>query len=149
MPVHGFGQDGNSELYALATNTSANGNGGVVYKLASIRLTAHASGNLLDLSWPVAGGRLQAQANGPGLGLGTNWSTVPGSTTNTLYNNAGTLTWGSTALGVASGWSTGSGIVYTSTSTDNVGIGDSTPDAALEVQSTASETLFAVSSGLL
>src|SRR5262249_53278687 len=39
LTVHGFGQDGNGELYALATNTSANGNGGVVYKLASVRLT--------------------------------------------------------------------------------------------------------------
>jgi hypothetical protein len=39
------------------------------------------SGTLLDLSWPVAGGRLQAQANGPGVGITTNWFTVPGSTT--------------------------------------------------------------------
>ncbi len=40
LTVHGFGQDANGELYALATNTSANGNGGVVYKLVSVRLTA-------------------------------------------------------------------------------------------------------------
>ena len=78
--VHGFGQDANGELYAMATNTPANGNGGVVYKLASVRLTAQLSGNLLDLSWPVAGGRLQTQTNSPGR-IGTNWVTVPGSTT--------------------------------------------------------------------
>jgi glucose/arabinose dehydrogenase len=80
LTVHGFGQDANGELYALATNTSANGNGGVVYRLFSVRLTAHVSGNLLDLSWPVAGGRLQGQTNSPGVGIGTNWITVPGST---------------------------------------------------------------------
>jgi glucose/arabinose dehydrogenase len=80
LTVHGFGQDANGELYALATNTSANGNGGVVYKLFSVRLTAQASGNLLALSWPVAGGRLQAQTNSPGVGITTNWVTVPGST---------------------------------------------------------------------
>src|SRR5947209_19059334 len=34
--VHGFGQDANGELYALATSTPANGTGGVVYKLASV-----------------------------------------------------------------------------------------------------------------
>jgi glucose/arabinose dehydrogenase len=80
LTVHGFGQDANGELYALATNTSANGNGGVVYKLFSVRLTAQVSGNLMDLSWPVAGGRLQAQTNRPGVGITTNWVTVPGST---------------------------------------------------------------------
>ena len=40
-------------------------------------LSVTASSNALDISWPVAGGRLQAQTNS----LGTNWSTVPGSTT--------------------------------------------------------------------
>ena len=74
--VHGFGQDANGELYAMATDTPPNGNGGVVYKLASVRLTAKFSGNTLDLSWPVAGGRLQTQTS-----LGTNWITVPNSTT--------------------------------------------------------------------
>ena len=78
--VHGFGQDGNGELYAMATDTPPNGNGGVVYKLFSVRLTAQVLGNLLDLSWPVAGGRLQSQTNAPGVGITTNWVTVPGST---------------------------------------------------------------------
>ena len=63
--VHGFGRDGNGEVYAMTTDTPANGNGGVVYKLLSFRLTATVSANQLDLSWPVAGVRLQAQANGP------------------------------------------------------------------------------------
>lgn len=78
--VHGFGQDGNGELYAMTTDTPANGNGGVVYKLMSLRLIAQVIGNDLDLSWPVAGGRLQAQVNSPGVGITTNWVTVPGST---------------------------------------------------------------------
>jgi glucose/arabinose dehydrogenase len=78
--VHGFGQDANGELYAMATDTPPNGNGGVVYKLASVRLTAQVVGNSLDLSWPVAGGRLQTQTNSLAVGLGVNWVTLPGST---------------------------------------------------------------------
>ena len=31
--MHGFGEDGAGELYALVTNTPANGTGGIVYKL--------------------------------------------------------------------------------------------------------------------
>jgi hypothetical protein len=34
--VHGFGQDGNGELYALVTNTPANGIGGIVYQLVPV-----------------------------------------------------------------------------------------------------------------
>jgi glucose/arabinose dehydrogenase len=77
LTVHGFGQDADGELYALVTNTSANGAGGIVYKLAPIRLTIQAIGNLLDISWPASGGRLQSQANS----LGTNWVDVPNSST--------------------------------------------------------------------
>ncbi len=33
LTVHGFGQDGNGELYAVTTNTPANGTGGVLYRL--------------------------------------------------------------------------------------------------------------------
>ncbi|MBL9163021.1 MAG: PQQ-dependent sugar dehydrogenase [Planctomycetaceae bacterium] len=36
LTVHGFGQDGAGELYALVTNTPANGTGGIVYKFAAI-----------------------------------------------------------------------------------------------------------------
>jgi glucose/arabinose dehydrogenase len=32
LTVHGFGQDANHELYALVTNTPANGTGGIVYQ---------------------------------------------------------------------------------------------------------------------
>src|SRR5215469_2743795 len=69
---HGFGQDANGELYAMATSTPANGNGGVVYKLASFRLTFQESANQLNLSWPAAGVRLQAQTNSIGVGLSNN-----------------------------------------------------------------------------
>lgn len=34
LTVHGFGQDGHGELYALVTNTPSNGTGGILYKLA-------------------------------------------------------------------------------------------------------------------
>jgi glucose/arabinose dehydrogenase len=81
LTVHGFGEDADGELYALVTNTSANGTGGVVYKLFSVRLTLAVSGHLLDISWPVAGGRLQTQTNSPGAGITPNWVTFPGSTT--------------------------------------------------------------------
>jgi hypothetical protein len=50
-----------------------------VYKLASFRLTAQVLGNQLDLSWPVAGVRLQAQVDNPS-GITPNWVDVPGST---------------------------------------------------------------------
>jgi glucose/arabinose dehydrogenase len=81
LTVHGFGQDADGELYALVTNTSANGAGGIVYKFAPMRLSVQVTGNLLNISWPAAGGSLQTQTNSPGVGLGTNWVTVPGSTT--------------------------------------------------------------------
>ncbi|HWF18033.1 MAG TPA: Ig-like domain-containing protein [Verrucomicrobiae bacterium] len=77
--VHGFGQDGSGELYAMATDTPPNGNGGVVYKLASLRLTLQENGNQLDISWPTIAGHLQAQTNNSTGGLGTNWVNVPGS----------------------------------------------------------------------
>jgi glucose/arabinose dehydrogenase len=80
LTVHGFGEDAAGEIYVLVTNTSANGTGGIVYKIAPMRLTVQLSGNLLNISWPGAGGRLEAQTNAPGLGLGTTWMTVPGST---------------------------------------------------------------------
>jgi glucose/arabinose dehydrogenase len=33
LTVHGFGEDGNGELYAMVTNTPPNGNGGLVYAI--------------------------------------------------------------------------------------------------------------------
>jgi glucose/arabinose dehydrogenase len=36
LTVHGFGQDGNGELYAMVTNTPANGTGGIVYKFLPV-----------------------------------------------------------------------------------------------------------------
>ncbi len=81
LTVHGFGEDTDGELYALVTNTSANGTGGIVYKFVALRLTFQRTGNSLDISWPVAGGRLQTQTNTINAGLGTNWVTLPGSTT--------------------------------------------------------------------
>jgi glucose/arabinose dehydrogenase len=78
--VHGFGMDGNGELYAMATDTPPNGTGGVVYKLMSYRVNARLAANQVTLSWPVAGVRLQVQTNSLAVGLSTNWVDVPGST---------------------------------------------------------------------
>ena len=36
VTVHGFGQDGHGELYALVTNTPANGTGGILYKFVAV-----------------------------------------------------------------------------------------------------------------
>jgi len=36
LTVHGFGQDGDGELYAMVTNTPANGVGGIVYKFMPV-----------------------------------------------------------------------------------------------------------------
>jgi hypothetical protein len=36
LTVHGFGEDSTGELYALATNTPANGTGGIVYRIEAI-----------------------------------------------------------------------------------------------------------------
>lgn len=79
LTVHGFGQDADGELYALTTNTSANGNGGVIYKLVGLRLGLQQSGNQLDISWPVVVGHLEVQTNNLNVGLSSNWVTVPGS----------------------------------------------------------------------
>jgi PEP-CTERM motif len=35
-PVHGFGEDAAGELYALVTNTPANGTGGIVYQITAV-----------------------------------------------------------------------------------------------------------------
>ena len=81
LTVHGFGEDTPGELYALVTNTSANGNGGIVYKLVpAMLLNFQVSGGWLDISWLTAGPRLETQTNSPGVGIGSNWITVTGST---------------------------------------------------------------------
>ena len=36
LTVHGFGEDANGELYALVTNTPANGTGGIIYSLKPV-----------------------------------------------------------------------------------------------------------------
>ncbi|MGE0386064.1 MAG: sorbosone dehydrogenase family protein [Gammaproteobacteria bacterium] len=40
LTVHGFGQDAAGELYILATNTPANGTGGVMFRIAAVPLPA-------------------------------------------------------------------------------------------------------------
>lgn len=36
LTVHGFGEDGNGELYALVTNTPSNGTGGIIYEISEV-----------------------------------------------------------------------------------------------------------------
>jgi glucose/arabinose dehydrogenase len=79
LTVHGFGQDADGELYALVTSTPANGTGGIVYKLAALRLAVQRNGSLLDISWPTIAGHLETQTNSLSVGIGSNWLTVPGS----------------------------------------------------------------------
>jgi glucose/arabinose dehydrogenase len=40
LTVHGFGEDASGELYALATNTNANGTGGIIYQIVPEPTTA-------------------------------------------------------------------------------------------------------------
>jgi glucose/arabinose dehydrogenase len=54
LTVHGFGEDGNGELYAMVTNTPSNGTGGIVYKLVRVPEPAAA---MLALA-AIAGGAL-------------------------------------------------------------------------------------------
>ena len=79
LTVHGFGQDADGELYALVTNTSGNGTGGIIYKLVALRLAIQRNGNQLDISWPTITGHLETLTNSLSVGLGNNWTTVPGS----------------------------------------------------------------------
>jgi glucose/arabinose dehydrogenase len=54
LTVHGFGEDAAGELYAMVTNTPADGNGGIVYMLAAVpepSTWASLAGGLLALSW--------------------------------------------------------------------------------------------------
>src|ERR1017187_8019183 len=63
LTVHGFGQDAAGELYALVTNGSANGTGGIIYKLVALRLAVSRNGNQLDITWPTIAGHLESQTN--------------------------------------------------------------------------------------
>jgi hypothetical protein len=61
---------------------------------------------------------------------------APSVTTNKLYNSGGTLYWSGTALGTsasAGGWTDGGANVYTSTSSDKVGLGTSAPEFKLSL----------------
>jgi autotransporter-associated beta strand protein len=52
-------------------------------------ITATVSGNVLTLSWPAdhLGWHLQAQTNSTANGLGTNWVTIPSSSSSNTYTN--------------------------------------------------------------
>jgi glucose/arabinose dehydrogenase len=63
LTVHGFGEAGDGELYAMVTNTPANGTGGIVYKLLAIPEPATAAMLLAtavlsaSVRWRVASNR--------------------------------------------------------------------------------------------
>lgn len=64
-------------------------------------------------------------------------SAAPSTTTNKLYNVSGSLYWNGSALGTAGsagGWTDGGTSVYTTTSTDKVGIGTSGPEFKLTLE---------------
>ena len=66
----------------------------------STNLSMQMTSGQLQLSWPQShlGWRLQLQTNAPGIGLGTNWTTVAGSTNASSYNMPVTTTNGSVFL---------------------------------------------------
>jgi len=57
LTVHGFGEDADGELYALVTNTPANGTGGIVYQITAVPepsafvLSGAAAVGLLAFTW--------------------------------------------------------------------------------------------------
>jgi hypothetical protein len=72
----------------LGWNTNTLATDGILRVISTVNtnrtnITFTVTGNQLNLSWPAdhIGWRLQAQTNSPGVGLRTNWSDVPGSTT--------------------------------------------------------------------
>jgi hypothetical protein len=72
----------------LAWNTNTLTTDGTLRVISTVNtsrtnITFAISGNQLTLSWPAdhIGWRLQSQTNPPGVGLRTNWSDYPGSTT--------------------------------------------------------------------
>lgn len=77
---------------------------------------------------------------------------APAAPTNKLYSLAGALWWNSTQLtsGTAVNyWSHSAGITYTTTNSDNVGVGTTTPFAKLSIHANNGETnttLFAIAS---
>ena len=82
LTVHGFGEDAAGELYALVTNTSAAGTGGIVYKLISRPLLSvpAMTGANLTLSWTsLSGGTYRVQYSADLLT--TNWNSLGGDVT--------------------------------------------------------------------
>jgi len=69
--------------YGWANNLANNGTLAVVSTASPNLTTQVGAGNVLTLTWPAdhVGWQLQVQTNGPGQGLGANWSVVAGSTT--------------------------------------------------------------------
>ena len=59
LTVHGFGEDGDGELYAMVTNTPSNGTGGIIYKLVRVPEPASA---LLALAAGIAGSMMAPAA---------------------------------------------------------------------------------------
>jgi glucose/arabinose dehydrogenase len=53
LTVHGFGQDGNGELYAIVTNTPPNGSGGIVYRFAAVPEPSACLLLITALSWKL------------------------------------------------------------------------------------------------
>ena len=76
-------------------------------------------------------------------------SSAPGTTTNRMYAIGGNLFWNAIQLdtgAAVSGWTDGGTNVYTSTTTDNVGIGTTTPSTTMEIVKQSTNPLLMLSS---
>ncbi len=62
LTVHGFGEDASGELYALVTNTPANGSGGIVYRIVAVPEPATWASLMLGVLFLMAAMRRRATA---------------------------------------------------------------------------------------
>ncbi|MCX6929950.1 MAG: PQQ-dependent sugar dehydrogenase, partial [Verrucomicrobia bacterium] len=119
LTVHGFGQDADGEIYALVTNTSANGTGGIVYKLVAISAAVNVPPTVA-INSPTNGASLPAPANIP---ITATAQDADGSVTNVGFFDGGTFLGGTNnkPYTLVASLAVG-GHALTAVATDNLGL---------------------------
>ena len=139
----------NGDLIAKSNLTLGDGDNTIVLSGSTISLTSNSSGNDITLK---SADQIQFQSSADtsdyiylsttsdsaGLFFSGYVSTDPGIRINTAtneleYRDESESTWTSFDSGMATGWTDGGTDVYTTTTTDRVGIGTTNPSSSLEV----------------